>query len=199
MSMRLVAKQDTRAALLQAGMDIMFEKGYTNTGIQEVLMSLGVPKGSFYHYFESKENFAVAIIQHLGQECMTELTRALRNPEQTPLQRLKAYCVSQRESFLLQECRKGCLIGNLSQEMSDQSETLRKELSAVMSNKLSMFAQCLEEGQEIAEITRVCSASALAELFFSGWAGAIMHAKTLKNIEPMETFIDLMFNHFLKA
>jgi TetR/AcrR family transcriptional regulator, transcriptional repressor for nem operon len=199
MSTRLGARQDTRTALLQAGMDIMLEKGYTNTGIQEVLMALGVPKGSFYHYFESKVNFAVAIIQHLGQECITGLSRALRNPQETPLQRLKSYCVSEKESFLSQECRKGCLIGNLGQEMSDQSETLRRELSAVMSNKLGLFAQCIEEGQKMGEITQVCSAGELAQLFFSGWAGAIMHAKTVKNIEPMETFIDLMFNHFLKA
>ncbi len=73
MSTRLATKQDTKTALLQAGMDIMLEKGYSNTGIQEVLSSLGVPKGSFYHYFESKESFAVAIIQHFDQEYSAEL------------------------------------------------------------------------------------------------------------------------------
>ena len=84
MSTKLAAKQDTKIALIQAGMDIMLEKGYTNTGIQEVLSSLSVPKGSFYHYFESKENFAVAIIQHVDQEYSATLLRLLRNPEQTP-------------------------------------------------------------------------------------------------------------------
>jgi TetR/AcrR family transcriptional repressor of nem operon len=199
MSTKLAAKQDTKIALIQAGMDIMLEKGYSNTGIQEVLSSLGVPKGSFYHYFESKENFAVAIIQHVDQEYSAALLRALRNPQETPLQRLKTYCESGKQSFLSQECRKGCLIGNLSQEMSDQSETLRKELSTVISKRLALFTRCIEEGQKLGEINAVCSASKLAELFNSGWSGAVAHAKTVKNIEPMETFIDLMFNHFLKA
>ncbi len=199
MSTRVAAKQDTKIALIQAGMDIMLEKGYTNTGIQEVLSSLSVPKGSFYHYFESKENFAVAIIQHVDQEYSAQLLRALRNPDETPLQRLKTYCETGKRSFLSQECRKGCLIGNLSQEMSDQSETLRKELSNVISKRVALFARCIEEGQKTGEITQVCSASKLAEFFNSGWNGAYTHAKTVKNIEPMDTFIEVMFKYFLKA
>ncbi|MBX9686863.1 MAG: TetR/AcrR family transcriptional regulator, partial [Candidatus Obscuribacterales bacterium] len=55
--------RDTRAILLEAGMAVMYEKGYSNTGIQEVLSSVGVPKGSFYHYFDSKEDFALKIIR----------------------------------------------------------------------------------------------------------------------------------------
>ena len=58
-------KPDTRTALLEAGMNIMIEKGYNNTGIQEVLLAVGVPKGSFYHYFDSKEDFALKIIESL--------------------------------------------------------------------------------------------------------------------------------------
>jgi len=196
---RTAFKQDTKIALLQAGMSIMLEKGYTNTGIQEVLSSLGVPKGSFYHYFESKENFAVAIIQHLDQEYSADLMRTLRNPHQTPLQRLTTFCQTGKECFLSQECRKGCLIGNLSQEMSDQSETLRKELSSVMSKRLAMFSRCIEEGQKLGEINRACPPHKLAEMFMYGWSGAVMHAKTVKTAEPMETFIDLTFTHFLKA
>jgi TetR/AcrR family transcriptional repressor of nem operon len=190
MTTRAATKQDTKIALIQAGMSIMLEKGYTNTGIQE---------GSFYHYFESKENFAVAIIQHLDQEYCAGLMRTLRNPQETPLQRLRTYCESGKEGFLSQACRKGCLIGNLSQEMSDQSEILRKELSGAMSKRLALFTRCIEEGQKLGEINQVCAPDKLAELFICGWSGAVMHAKTVKNVEPMENFIDLTFNHFLKA
>jgi TetR/AcrR family transcriptional repressor of nem operon len=199
MGSKLAAKQDTKIALIQTGMDIMLEKGYTNTGIQEVLSALSVPKGSFYHYFDSKENFAVAIIQHFDQEYSAALLRTLRNPDETPLQRLKTYCETGKQNFLSQECRKGCLIGNLSQEMSDQSETLRKELSTVISKRTALFARCIEEGQKNGEITKACSASKLAEFFNNGWGGSVAHAKTVKNVEPMETFIELVFNCFLKA
>jgi TetR/AcrR family transcriptional repressor of nem operon len=199
MSTRLEAKQDKRKSLLEAGMSIMLEKGYTNTGIQEVLTSLGVPKGSFYHYFDSKENYAIAIIQHFDEEYSADLQRTLTNTRETPLQRLRTYCESGRQALLNDECRKGCLIGNLSQEMSDQSEVLRKELSTVITRRLALFTDCIEEGQKLGEITKVATPDKLAEVLMCGINGAVMQAKTLKNIEPMETFIDLMFDHWLQA
>lgn len=115
MSPKVASRQDTRTALLQAGMDIMLTKGYSNTGIQEVLNTLGVPKGSFYHYFESKEHFAVCIIRQFDQDHTGNLLRILRNPSQSPLQRLRTFCDTKRELILSQDCRHGCLIGNLSQ------------------------------------------------------------------------------------
>src|SRR5271170_3765939 len=132
MGANVEAKQDTRTALLKVGMDMMLAKGYTNTGVQEVLNALNVPKGSFYHYFDSKENYAVEIIRHFDLEYASNLMSVLRNPQQTPLERLRAYCETGKAMFVAQDCCKGCLIGNLSQEMADQSEILRKELSRVM-------------------------------------------------------------------
>lgn len=196
---RAAGKQEVRTALLDVGMDMMFEKGYTNTGIQEVLTALRVPKGSFYHYFDSKETYAVEIVRHFDQSYSANLIRVLRNPKETPLQRLRTYCNSTLSTLEAQQCRRGCLIGNLSQEMSDQSEVLRKELCAVMVKWREIFAACIGEGQESGEITKARPAVALAELFLCGWSGAVMRAKTAKATEPIETFIDLMFNDILKA
>ncbi len=199
MSTRAANKQETRTALLEVGMDIMLQKGYSNTGIQEILTTLQVPKGSFYHYFESKENYAVEIIRHFDQSYSANLLRTLRNPKLSPLERLRAYCETGKANLAAQECRKGCLIGNLSQEMADQSEVLRKELSSVMGKWRGMFADCVKEGQEKGEIKAHWSADGVSELFLSGWSGAVMRAKTVKNTEPLEVFIDLMLNDILKA
>lgn len=197
MTKRGATKPDVRTALLDTGMQMMFEKGYTNTGIQEILSALGVPKGSFYHYFDSKENYTVEIIRHFDQTYSADLIAVLRNVQETPLQRLRTYCNFHLARLQAQQCRKGCLIGNLSQEMSDQSEILRTELATVMFKWRDMFASCIEEGQQTNEITKAGSAVALAELFLSGWSGAVMRAKTAKSTEPMETFIQLMFEYVL--
>jgi TetR/AcrR family transcriptional repressor of nem operon len=199
MTPRTAGKQEVKTALLEVGMDMMFERGYTNTGIQEVLSALNVPKGSFYHYFDSKENYAVEIIRHFDQSYSANLVRILRNPKETPLQRLRTYCETTMALLEAQECSRGCLIGNLSQEMSDQSEVLRKELCVVMYKWRDIFAACVEEGQKSGEIVKIKSAVELAELCLCGWSGAVMRAKTAKSTEPLETFIDLMFNHILKA
>lgn len=198
MSTKVPAKQETKLALLQVGMEMMMERGYTNTGIQEVLSALRVPKGSFYHYFESKESYAVEIIQHFDLGYSANLLRVLRNPQLSPLQRLKSYCEQGKATLAAQDCRKGCLIGNLSQEMADQSEVLRKELSRVMYKWRDMFAACIDEGQKAGDIPSRHSATSLAELFSAGWGGAVMRAKTVKNTEPLDVFIKLMFDDILK-
>lgn len=199
MSSKVATKQETRIALLEVGMNIMIEKGYNNTGIQEILSASQVPKGSFYHHFESKENYAVEIIHYFDELYSENLVRILRNPEKTPLERLKEYCLNGKANMIAQECRKGCLIGNLSQEMADQSERLRKELSTVMRKWRDLFAACIEEGQAQAEIKTQVPADAMAELFLCGWSGAVMRAKTVKQIEPIDVFIELMFEKVLKA
>jgi len=198
MSTKVAGKQETKTALLQVGMEMMMEKGYTNTGIQEVLNALNVPKGSFYHYFDSKESYGVAIIHHFDQNYAANLLRTLRNPQRTPIERLRDYCEATKAMLAAQDCRKGCLIGNLSQEMSDQSEVLRKELSKVMNKWRDMFAACIEEGQRAGEIKSGPSAHDLAELFSAAWGGAVMRAKTVKNTESLDVFIDLMFEYVLK-
>ncbi len=199
MSPRISTRQDTKNALLETGMEIMIEKGYTNTGIQEVLSRIGVPKGSFYHYFDSKEDFALQIIGYCDQNYTASLLRTLRNQDMTPLDRLRSYCDGSRERLESNECRRGCLIGNLSQEMADQSETLRQALSHVMGKWRDLFASCIQEGQQTGQIKKDFSAHSMAELFLSGWEGALMRAKTTKCVEPLDVFIELMFNNVLKA
>lgn len=198
MSTKALTRQDTRQILIQAGADVMIEKGYTNSGIQEVLSKVGVPKGSFYHYFNSKEDFAVAIIEEFERSFNEYFQPILNNKSLTPTQRLRTFCTNKRDCMQASDCRKGCLIGNLSQEMSDQSETLRQVLSDVMTTRRDAIASCIEEGQLSGEFTNEADAQLIAELFLSGWEGAMMRAKTIKNLEPLNIFIDLMFELVLK-
>lgn len=198
MNAKVTTRQDTKQLLLEAGAEVMIEKGYTNSGIQEVLSKVGVPKGSFYHYFDSKEDFALAIIEEFDRDFMAFLTPILTNESLTPKERLRSFCESKRECMRAANCRKGCLIGNLSQEMSDQSETLRRALSEVMEKRLDAFAACIKEGQERGEITTAADARTIADLFSSSWEGAMMRAKTIKNLEPLNVFINLMFELVLK-
>ncbi len=199
MGSKTASKQDTRTALLEVGMDIMLEKGYSNTGIQEILSALQVPKGSFYHYFDSKENYAVEIIKYFDEAYTGDLKTILTNSELSPLNRLRTYCDHAREKLNNQNCRKGCLIGNLSQEMSDQSEVLRKELTTVLNKRLAMIAACIEEGQNAGEISKKHSAAQLADLFMSALSGAVMMSKTLKIIGPLDIFINVLLDDLIKA
>lgn len=198
MTPKTSSKQNTREELLKAGTDIMMLKGYTNTGIAEVLKCVGVPKGSFYYYFDSKEDFALEIITDFDRTYQEEALSVLRDQSISPIARLRKYCKNSKERLREGQCTRGCLIGNLSQEMSSQSEVLRERLYLVMSKWRDVFAACIEEGQTKGEITRDFEAVDLAEIFLSGWEGAVMRAKTSQNLKPVETFQEVVFDGLLR-
>lgn len=191
-------KEVTKNALLEAGTRIMLTKGYNNTGIQEVLEATGVPKGSFYYYFDSKEDFALQIIEHFDSTYAEQLKRFLDDKKLNALERLKSYCNEGRKALKENQCRNGCLIGNLSQEMSDQSEVLRAKLEEVLTRWRNRFASVIKEGQENKLISKQFDNVTLAEFFQSGWHGAIMRAKTTKTTVPLDSFMTLMFDKVLK-
>jgi TetR/AcrR family transcriptional regulator, transcriptional repressor for nem operon len=193
------SKETTKTALLEAGTSIMLEKGYNNTGIQEVLDSIGVPKGSFYYYFDSKEDFALKIIEHHDLSYSEFLRAFLEDKSLTPIERLRKYCSEGMQMFEANQCRKGCLIGNLSQEMSDQSEVLRARLEEVLTKWRNKFAQCIKEGQDKGQITKAIDHVQLAEFFLCGWNGAILRAKTTKTTTPQKAFMQVMFEQILPA
>jgi len=190
-------KESTKTLLLEKGTEIMLEKGYNNTGIMEVLQSTGVPKGSFYHYFESKEDFGLQIINHFDQASKEKFRTTLLNQSLTPLARLKAYCDLGIEHFLSQKCRKGCLISNLSQEMADQSEIFRARLLEIQNENTKVFSSCLKEAQDAGEVCKTFNTNDLAELFQAAWGGAVMRSKICKTAEPMQSFKELMFGKML--
>lgn len=192
-------KESTKLQLLEAGIDIMIEKGYNNTGIMEVLQKTGVPKGSFYYYFDSKEEFGLQIINYFNDNIVVKKRRALEDKSVTPLTRLRNYCDDLIANIELNECRKGCLIDNLSQEMADQNEVFRCRLKEIGDQSTAAFASCIKEGQDLKEIPQCYNSTELAEFFNYSMKGAIARAKILKNTAPIKVFINLMFNHFLKV
>ena len=194
---KTATKQTTKTDLLCKGMEIMLEKGYNNTGIQEVLDACSVPKGSFYYYFQSKEDFALQIIDNWATAYGDSLKTSLEDESLKPLDRLRSYCEEGMKSFEANQCRKGCLIGNLSQEMSDQSEVLRGRLEEAMTKTRNNFAACIKLAQQNGDVNPNLDHVQLAEFFLSGWHGALLRAKTTKTTVPQRAFIALMFDKVL--
>ena len=118
-------------------------------------------------------------------------------PVAAPLDRLREYCRGSRADMVGSKCRKGCLIGNLSQEMADQSEVLRLALSAVMARRRELFAACIAEGQVVGEVKANVEPDKAAELFLSAWEGALMRAKTSKCADSLDICGDYLIEHLL--
>ena len=148
-----MSKEKTRDLLLEAGKKTFLEKGYNNSGIESILQAAGVPKGSFYYYFESKEDFGLKVLDRFA-ECYR---RAIwTGPWATPRcpRWTGSGTISRRSSRQsgVRPVPQGCLVGNLSQEMADQSEAFRARLEEIFESWVDRYAECLKEAQEAGEI-----------------------------------------------
>lgn len=184
---------DTRELLLRAGLEVLTEKGFSATGIEEILARAAIPKGSFYHYFGSKEDFGLNLIERYGQFFARKLDRHLRNPALSPLSRLHAFVDDAKAGMARFEYRRGCLIGNLGQEMGALPESFRVRLKETFEDWQSRFCACLVEAQEAGELAREADAKQLAAFFWIGWEGAVLRAKLERSAAPLDVFAGIFF------
>lgn len=186
-------------ALLKTGARFFREKGYNHTGIQEVLQTTGVPKGSFYYYFKSKEDFGLEIIDNNASEHNWVLDSYLNDETLTPLTRLRRYFEAKCEEFTSLQCREGCLLGNLGQELADQNERFRLRLEEIFAQWRDRYVECLQQAQDTGEIPPHLDVRVLGEFCLNSWEGALQQMKVSKSPAPLKAFITVMFDLVLKS
>ena len=172
-------------------MALLSEKGYSATGLEEVLRSAGVPKGSFYHYFSSKDVFGAALIEAYATYFVRKLDRWLLDERTAPLQRIRNFVADARDGMARYEFRRGCVVGNLGQEMSALPELFRDRLHGVLLDWQARTERCLREAQAVGEIAADADCAALAAFFWIGWEGAVLRAKLERSPEPLDLFAPL--------
>jgi TetR/AcrR family transcriptional repressor of nem operon len=191
-------KEAPRTALLEAGRQIIFEKGYNNTGIQEIVQAAEVPKGSFYYYFKSKEDFGLQVIDHFAQTYDATLKKYLADETLSPLSRLRQHVEFYCELLESLEYRSGCLVGNIGQELADQNDVFRSRVAEVFTDWRQHYAGCLRQAQQVGELAQHLDVEVLADFYLSAWEGAILQVKVTRSIVPLRRFIQLMFEQVLK-
>jgi TetR/AcrR family transcriptional regulator, transcriptional repressor for nem operon len=184
---------DTREALLRAGVAALTRKGFVATGLDEILSLANVPKGSFYHYFASKEAFGAEAIARYGAYFAAKLDRHLLDERLAPLERLRAFIADAEAGMRRYEFRRGCLVGNLGQEMSALPEAYRARLDAVFKDWEARLAACLRLAQMRGEIGAGLDCARLAYFFWIGWEGAVLRAKLRRSGEPLRVFAEGFF------
>jgi TetR/AcrR family transcriptional repressor of nem operon len=193
-----MSKETTRTILLETGKQLFLAKGYSSTGIESVVQAAGVPKGSFYYYFGSKEDFGLQVLDRFAEEVRANFERCLGDTSLSPIGRFRRYFEEVCARLESQGCRTGCLVGNLSQEMAAQSEAFRIRLEEIFEGVIGRYVEGLKVAEEAGEIPPGQDLRALAEFCLSSWQGAILRAKTARSIRPIRTFIDIVFESLLK-
>lgn len=175
---------------MRAGLVALTEKGFAATGIDEILKTVGVPKGSFYHYFESKEAFGRELIDRYVSRFAKRLERFFSDPSKSQLERLEAFSRDAETSMERFAFSRGCLVGNLGQEMGALPEPFRNQLSDGLITWQNLTAECLKAAQVGGEIDKKHDPDSLASFFWIGWEGAVLRAKLDRCSAPLKIFAD---------
>lgn len=192
-------KSHTKTEILKATADIVRVKGYHSTGIEELVTAAGIPKGSFYFYFESKEDFGLQLIDHYTDGITAWAERLRDDTSMSPLSKLRGFFDWTFAAFEQNDFKGGCPIGNLSTEMADVSESFRERLEAAFGAIKKGIFTLLEEAQNQREIPDSLDVAQLCEFIVGGWQGALLQAKVTKNTAPREAFEHMVFERLLKG
>ncbi|WP_436535789.1 TetR/AcrR family transcriptional regulator [Actinoplanes sp. HUAS TT8] len=171
------AREDTRHRILDTARRIVATKGYAAVGLNEVLGEARVPKGSFYHFFESKDAFGQALLDEYFVEYLAEMDAFLSEPGLTTAQRLMNYWASWYDNQSYNDCQGKCLAVKLGAEVSDLSEPMRQSLAAGTGGIIDRLESAIAAGVAEGSVTVVNPPRETAQVLYDLWMGASVMAK----------------------
>lgn len=184
--------QDTRQLLLEKGIELLLRHGYHDLGIAALLQSTGIPKGSFYHHFASKEDYALQVIDLYMHEVHDGLRECLGDTRHPPLERVRRFFEASQDKYRRQGYL-GCLLGGLGQELSGVSEVFRKKVEECLQAIAGQIAGCLREAQRLGDLPRGVQPEKLAGLLVDCWEGAALRTRLRRDPAPLTDMLDFYF------
>ena len=182
----------TKKRLLDAGLPMLLEHGYNDLGIQALLAATAIPKGSFYHHFKDKEDFALQVVDRYMREVHEGLDACLADKSRPPLERVRGFFETTQQQYR-EEGYLGCLLGGLGQELSGVSEVFRRKIEACLSEIAEGLAVCLDEARQQGDIPADSDARRMASLLVDCWEGAALRSRLRRNAAPLHAMLDFYF------
>ena len=184
--------QPTRQSLPEKGVELLLEHGYHALGVAALLEATGTPKGSFYHHFSSKEDYALQVIDLYMQDVHAGLDQCLGDTTQPPLQRIRNFFEASEEKYRTQGYL-GCLLGGLGQELSGISDVFRRKVDACFDQIAARLAECLREAIRRQDLPARVEPERLAELLVNCWEGAALRTRLRRDPAPLHDMLDFYF------
>ncbi|ANS42704.1 TetR/AcrR family transcriptional regulator [Serratia inhibens] len=181
---------DTREHLLATGETLSLRLGFTGMGLSELLTTAGVPKGSFYHYFRSKEAFGEGMLQRYFEHYDTEMQRLFSDDKSDARHQLLSYYAQAISFHCRSECHNACLAVKLSAEVSDLSEPMRHALETGTARVIGHLQDAIERGIREGSLSITMSPATTAETLYSLWLGASLRAKIRRSVAPLTSALE---------
>lgn len=182
----------TKERLLDTGLNMLLRHGYNDLGIQVVLKETGVPKGSFYHHFASKEDFALQVIDRYMDEVHVGLDLSLGDHSLPPLDRVRKFFELSRDKYR-EEGYLGCMLGGLGQELSGVNPVFQKAIEKCFAIIAGRIAACMEEAQAKGDLPPGADPRHMADLLVNCWEGAALRSRLRRDPAPLDSMLDFYF------
>jgi TetR/AcrR family transcriptional repressor of nem operon len=188
--MQGMAKPNVRDKILRAGLDQFHRVGFNGSSVEDITDLAGVPKGSFYNHFKSKEDLALEVIGRYIEQSPHALLGDTAIP---PLKRLKSYFSALGQQFVDSGYKKGCLLGNFSSELADHSGPVRRRLESAFDEWVNHIAAVIREAQKVGEVDSKLKPEQLAGVLLSAFEGALLRGRVLGDSAPLKEFMAVGF------
>lgn len=184
---------DSYERLISAGLDLLRSKSFDGVGIGEILEVASVPKGSFYHYFKSKDDFGLAVADAYHDDLFDLVRSFVSRETASPYENLRAFFEAALEGFEAREFSDGCLMSNLSSELADQKDSFGQQLAGHWRVLTGLIAESIDHAcLEQFGLPHLSSQEA-ADLLMNSWAGALTRMKAERNENPLKLFLKAHF------
>lgn len=187
----------TKEKIIECGARALVEKSYNGCGLKEILDAAGVPKGSFYHYFRSKEDFGIAVIEHSARTYTQKVEEFLKDRRVRPLQRIENLFEFYRAYHVENGFERECLVAKLALEIANLSPSMRAAVKSALDQWGTQIAQCIREAQAEGELDGTIDPEALADFLCNAWEGAMIRMQVDRSIEPVNGFMQFIFRRLL--
>jgi TetR/AcrR family transcriptional repressor of nem operon len=185
--------RSSRQRLLDIGLAKLLERGYHGLGIQEVLDAAHAPKGSFYHHFVDKEDFALQVVDQYMEGVHAALDACLADESRPPLERVRQFFELTRESYR-REGYMGCLLGGLGQELSCASPVFRRRIESCIATIAGRLSTGLEEARLRGDLAADTDTTHLAGLLVNCWEGAALRSRLQGDPQSLVAMLDFFFS-----
>jgi len=188
----MAAIHSTKQRLLDAGIAMLLQHGYHDLGIQALLDATATPKGSFYHHFRDKEDFALQAIDQYMENVHAGLDACLGDESRPPLMRVRHFFEMTQQAYR-QQGYMGCLLGGLGQELSGVNDVFRRKVEKCFREIAKRMAKCLKQAQACGDLPADSNPQALANLLVDCWEGAALRSRLKHSAAPLGAMLDFYF------
>jgi TetR/AcrR family transcriptional repressor of nem operon len=190
-----MARHNVREQIVEAGLKTLLKKGFNACGVRDITDAAGVPTGSFYNHFASKEALGAEIVERYGRE--NPRRKDLRDKALPPLERLRRHFAGLNQMYAELGYGRGCLLGNFSAELADQSPLIRERLAALSASWTKDIEDAVRGAQADHSISSMTDPADLAACLLDAYEGALLRARVEKSGAPLERFITVAFARLL--